>query len=184
MVSTTRTITINGTTNQVVSSAGGQDLSSNRTWTLSLPQNIHTAATPTFGGLTLSGAQSITGGGLTIRTAATQDGVIIAGRAGGTGDFDVTISPTTLTADRTLTLADGNTTLVGGTMLTTARSISTTGGITGGGDLSADRTFTIADGALTNAKLANSSITVTAGTGMSGGGAVSLGGTVTFQTRV
>jgi hypothetical protein len=180
MVSTTRTITINGTTNQVVSSAGGQDLSSNRTWTLSLPQNIHTAATPTFGGLTLSGAQSITGGGLTIRTAATQDGVIIAGRAGGTGTFDVTISPTTLTADRTLTLADGNTTLVGGTMLTTARSISTTGGITGGGDLSADRTFTIADGALTNAKLANSSITVTAGTGMSGGGAVSLGGTVTL----
>jgi hypothetical protein len=178
MVSTTRTITINGTTNQVVSSAGGQDLSSNRTWTLSLPQNIHTAATPTFGGLTLSGAQSITGGGLTIRTAATQDGVIIAGRAGGTGDFDVTISPTTLTADRTLTLADGNTTLVGGTMLTTARSISTTGGITGGGDLSADRTFTIADGALTNAKLANSTIsgislgsnlaTLTIGTGLSG----------------
>jgi hypothetical protein len=180
MVETTRTITISGTANQVISSAGAQSLAGNRTWTLSLPQNIHTAATPTFGGLTLSGAQSITGGGLTIRTAATQDGVIIAGRAGGTGDFDVTISPTTLTADRTLTLADGNTVLVGGTMLTTARTISTTGGITGGGDLSADRTFTIADGALTNAKLANSSITVTAGTGMSGGGAVSLGGSVTL----
>lgn len=35
----------------------------------------------------------------------------------------------------------------------TTRLISTTGGITGGGDLSADRTFTIADGALTIAKL-------------------------------
>ena len=33
---------------------------------------------------------------------------------------------------------------------------------------------------ITNANLANSSITVTAGTGMSGGGAVSLGGTVTL----
>jgi hypothetical protein len=35
-------------------------------------------------------------------------------------------------------------------------------------------------GSIANAKLANSSITVTAGTGMSGGGAVSLGGTVTL----
>jgi hypothetical protein len=167
MVETGRTITINGTTNQIVSSAGGQTLASNRTWTLSLPQNIHTGATPTFAGLIL------TGGSLTARAAATQDGVIIAGRAGGTGDFDVTITPTTLSADRTLTLADGNTTLVAGTMLTTSRTISTTGGITGGGDLSADRTFTIADGALTNAKLLNSSITIN-------GNAVSLGGSTTI----
>ena len=178
MVSTTRTITISGTTNQIVSSAAGQDLSANRTWTLSLPQNIHTAATPTFGGLTLSGAQSITGGGLTIRAAATQDGIILAGRAGGTGDFDVTISPTTLTADRTLTLADGNTTLVGGTMVTSARAINTSGALTGGGDLSADRTLSISAGGVTNAMLQNSTIsgislgsnlaTLTIGTGLSG----------------
>jgi hypothetical protein len=168
MVDTLRTITISGTANQVISSAGAQSLAGNRTWTLSLPQNIHTAATPTFGGLT-------------IRTAATQDGIILAGRAGGTGDFDVTISPTTLSADRTLTLADGNTILVGGTMLTTARQINTSGGLTGGGDLSADRTLSIANsgvtdamlaGSITNAKLVNSSVTVSAGTGMSGGGAV------------
>jgi hypothetical protein len=42
------TITIAGTANQVVSSAGAQDLSANRTWTLSTPQNIHTSATPQF----------------------------------------------------------------------------------------------------------------------------------------
>jgi hypothetical protein len=181
MVETGRTITINGTTNQIVSSAGAQSLASNRTWTLSLPQNIHTGATPTFAGLTLTGAQSITGGSLTIRAAATQDGVILAGRAGGTGDFDVTISPTTLTADRTLTLADGNTILVGGTMVTSARAINTSGALTGGGDLSADRTLSISAGGVTNAMLQNSSITVSAGTGMSGGGAVSLGGSVTLN---
>jgi hypothetical protein len=36
--------------------------------------------------------------------AATQDGVALAGRAGGTGTYEVTLTPTTLTADRTLTL--------------------------------------------------------------------------------
>jgi hypothetical protein len=47
--------------------------------------------------------------------AATQDAVVLAGRAGGTSSYAVTITPTTLSANRTLTLADGNTTLVAGT---------------------------------------------------------------------
>lgn len=34
------TLTINGTTNQITSSAGAQDLSANRTWTLSLPNPV------------------------------------------------------------------------------------------------------------------------------------------------
>lgn len=38
--------------------------------------------------------------------AATQDAVVIAGRAGGTSSYEVTITPTTLTADRILTLPD------------------------------------------------------------------------------
>jgi hypothetical protein len=59
-VSTTRTLTINGTTNQVtVSPTGAQDLSTNRTWTLSLPQDIHTSATPTFAGVTINGLTGI-----------------------------------------------------------------------------------------------------------------------------
>lgn len=45
---TTTTITIAGTANQVISSAGAQDLSANRTWTLSLPQDIATSSTPQF----------------------------------------------------------------------------------------------------------------------------------------
>lgn len=34
------TITVNGTTNQITSSAGAQDLSANRTWTLSFPNQV------------------------------------------------------------------------------------------------------------------------------------------------
>jgi parallel beta-helix repeat protein len=39
----------------------------------------------------------------------------------------------------------------------------------------------IADGSVTNAKLTNSSLTVTAGTGLTGGGSVSLGGSTTID---
>jgi hypothetical protein len=41
-----------------------------------------------------------------------------------------------------------------------------------------------ASAAIANSKLANSSVTVTAGTGMSGGGAVSLGGTITLSNTI
>lgn len=37
---TSRTLTVAGTANQVTSSAGAQDLSANRTWTLSLPNHV------------------------------------------------------------------------------------------------------------------------------------------------
>jgi hypothetical protein len=36
----TRALTINGTANQISSSAGSQDLSADRTWTLSLPNHV------------------------------------------------------------------------------------------------------------------------------------------------
>jgi hypothetical protein len=45
-------------------------------------------------------------GGIIARPTATQDGVIIAGRAGGTAGFAVTLTPTTLGASRTITLPD------------------------------------------------------------------------------
>ena len=59
---TTRTLTVNGSANQItVSPTGAQDLSANRTWTISTPQDIHAAATPTFSDLTLS-ANNVNGG--------------------------------------------------------------------------------------------------------------------------
>jgi hypothetical protein len=42
--------------------------------------------------------------GQTVRNAATQDGIILKGRAGGTSSYSVALQPTTLTASQTLTL--------------------------------------------------------------------------------
>lgn len=47
----------------------------------------------------------------TATAAATQDGVAIAGRAGGTGSYIATITPTTLSASRTVTLPNANTSI-------------------------------------------------------------------------
>ena len=55
VVGTGRTLTVAGTANQITSSAGAQDLSADRTWTLSTPQDIATTSSPTFGNLALSG---------------------------------------------------------------------------------------------------------------------------------
>ncbi len=49
-----RAITIAGTTDQITSSAGSQNLTQDRTWTLSLPQSIATTSSPSFAGLTIS----------------------------------------------------------------------------------------------------------------------------------
>ena len=63
-------------------------------------------------------------GSVTARAATTQDSVILAGRAGGTSSFGVTLTPTTLTASRTVTLADGDTTLASGTMAVTSGTLA------------------------------------------------------------
>lgn len=65
-------------------------------------------------GDTMTGALTVrSSGGIKTEAAASQDAVILAGRAGGTGSFGVTLTPTTLTANRTVTLPDATTTLVG-----------------------------------------------------------------------
>ena len=62
VVGTGRTVTIAGTANQVISSAGAQDLTADRTWTLSLPQSIATTSAPQFGRLGLNVAAPATSG--------------------------------------------------------------------------------------------------------------------------
>lgn len=80
----TRSITLTGTTNQVNVSGGTQDLSADRTWTFSTPQNIHTGASPAFAGLTLSGltagevVYTGTGGLLSANSTFLYDGVSVA----------------------------------------------------------------------------------------------------------
>lgn len=67
-----------------------------------------TLTTPNIGAATGT-SLSATGGTILVRAASNQDGVQLQGRAGGTSSYEVTLTPTTLTADRTLTLpnADG-----------------------------------------------------------------------------
>ena len=80
--------------------------------------------TPNIGAATGTSVNLTGAAGVLTRAAATQDGVELAGRAGGTGSFKVSLIPTTLTANRTVTLADGNTTLQAGTMAVTGTNLS------------------------------------------------------------
>ena len=68
---------------------------------------------------------------------------------------------------------------VAGTTTITLPAITGTAVVTGSVDTVT--TGMIVNSAVTNAKLANSSLTVTAGTGLSGGGSVALGGSVTLN---
>jgi uncharacterized protein (DUF1330 family) len=84
--------------------------------------------------------------------AATQDAVIIAGRAGGTSSYAVSITPTTLTASRTLTLPDASITVAGSASALTSGRIpyATTGGLlTDSAGMTYDGTSMTLTGALT-----------------------------------
>lgn len=120
-----------GTSGQVLTSAGS---AGTPTWTTVAGGggDVILAANNAF-----TGANTFTNTtGQVIRKAATQDGITLTGRAGGTTSLSVSITPTTLTANRTLTLPDttgtlittGDTGTVSNTMLAT---ISTAGKVSG-----------------------------------------------------
>jgi hypothetical protein len=116
------------------------------------------------GATTISNTLAVTGGGVTVRAAATQDGIELRGRAGGTGNWEAILTPTTLTADRTFTFPD-----VSGTVVTT-------------GDTGTVTSAMIADGTIVNADInASAAIAITklAASTISG---VSLGGTLATLT--
>ncbi len=84
-------------------------------------------------------------------------------------------------------LQNSSVTVTAGAGLTNGGSVSLGGTVTL--DLNVDNTtvevsadvLQVKDGGITNAKLDNDSITVTAGTGLTGGGTVALGGTITLN---
>jgi hypothetical protein len=80
-------------------------------------------------------------GTLTVQAASTQDSVKIAGRAGGSSSYGVTITPTTLSASRTLTLPD------------------TTGTVITSGDTGTVNSTMILDGTITGTDIASATIT-------------------------
>ena len=117
------------TTPQFLTSTGSAGVGTAPIWTGSTGSgNVVLATSPTLTTPSIGAATgtslALTGGSLTARPAATQDAVVIAGRAGGTSSFGVTITPTTLTASRTVTLANGDTTLQAGTMAITGGTLA------------------------------------------------------------
>lgn len=85
------------------------------TRTLTLPDVTGTAVVDAANNA-FTGANTFTNAtGQTFRPAATQDGIIVQGRAGGTSTFAVTLATATLSANRTLTLPNET-----GTVVTTA----------------------------------------------------------------
>ena len=118
------TITVAGTANQITSSAGAQDLSANRTWTLSLPADvlIPTVLTVPNVGLHL------------LDTDASHDLII---KPGSNITVDRTLTITTGDADRTITLS-GDTTLSGTN--TGDQSLFSTVAVSGQSNVVADTT--------------------------------------------
>jgi hypothetical protein len=96
--------------------------------------NTPTFITPNIGAATGT-SLTTTGGGVLARAASTQDGIEIRGRAGGTGNWEAILTPTTLTADRTFTFPD-----VSGNVVTT-------------GDTGTVTSTMIADGTIVNADI-------------------------------
>jgi len=73
-----------------------------------LPANVVSSSLTSVGTLTSLNVA----GTATVRAASSQDGVALAGRTGGTASYEVTLRPTTLTADQTLTLPNNTGELV------------------------------------------------------------------------
>ena len=65
----------------------------------------------------------------------------------------------------------------------TVTSVGTGAGLTGG-PITSSGTITIANGGVTNAMLANASMTINTGTGLTGGGSLALGGSLTLNVDV
>jgi hypothetical protein len=99
--------TADGTANQAIVTDGSKTLS--------------------FASVALTGASNIFTAAQTFRAAnavrseaaSTQDAVVLAGRAGGSSSYAVTLTPTTLTGNRTLTLPDAT-----GTVSTTGFAVA------------------------------------------------------------
>jgi hypothetical protein len=127
----TRTITINGNAGTFNFTAASKTLGISNSITLAgtdATTMTFPSTSQTVAGLglaqTFTAAQTFrAANAIRSEAASTQDAIVIAGRAGGTSSYAVTVIPTTLSASRTLTLANGDTTLQAGTMAVTGTGL-------------------------------------------------------------
>ena len=146
----TAVVAFNGTDYVIVGMAGAGTVTDNAVvrfdgTTGKLVQNSVVTIADSTGDI--AGAGSITStsaSGILTRAAATQDGVELIGRAGGSSSYKVTLTPTTLGGNRTLTLPDttGTVALTGSTVASFSAgstgftpNSATTGAVTLGGTL-------------------------------------------------
>jgi hypothetical protein len=149
--------------NGLISFAPGQTFPSADGGTVT---SVNTGAGLTGGPITASGTISIPSAGVTNAMLANDSVTVQAGPG----------------------LSGGGTVALGGTITLTNASPSSGGTVTGvntgaglaGGPITTSGTISIPSAGVTNAMLANDSVTVQAGPGLSGGGTVALGGTVTI----
>ena len=109
-------------------------------------------------------------GTATVRAAATQDGIALTGRTGGTSSWQVTLTPTTLSANQTLTLpnATGTVAVSGQNVsfndVTVAGNLNVTGSTFGSATLNVDNYKITLNAAVTGAPTLNGEIEVNRGT--------------------
>ena len=136
------------------------------------------ADTGSFGSATQVPIISVDGTGrITSASTTTITGVTPGGSAGGdlSGSFP---NPTVAQING---VALGSTTATAGNLLVGSGAAWVTQALSGDATLSSVGALTIGNGKVGNSKLANSSLTVTAGTGLSGGGSVALGSSITLN---
>jgi hypothetical protein len=97
-----------------------------------------------------------------------------------TGSSSLQETGLSIASNGQISFASGQTFPVTGTSGGTVTSVGSGAGLTGG-PITTAGTLSIATGGVTNAMLANPSVTLTPGPGLSGGGIVTLGGSVTFN---
>jgi hypothetical protein len=144
------------------------------------------------GGIIMSGPRN--NGALGSETTLTNNKVAKSTGGDHLGDSNISDDGTTVTISTnteitgSLKVTNGITGTLTGNITGNAATVTTnanlTGNVTSVGNSTTIAAGVVTDsmlaGSISNAKLTNSSVTVSAGTGMSGGGAVSLGGTVTL----
>lgn len=107
----TASININGTVGATTPDTGAFTTLSASSTVSGTGFSTYLASPPAIGGTTpaagsFTSLTATNAAGVVSRAAATQDGVALVGRAGGTSSYEVSLTPTTLTADRTITLPD------------------------------------------------------------------------------